>query len=629
MLDLLGQGGLGEVYRAYDPELDRKIAIKLLKPLGRDSAELLPRLLREARALAKLSHPYVVHVYEVGTFEHRVFLAMELADGVTLEQWLADRPRSWAEVRDVLLQAAQGLVAAHDVGLVHRDFKPSNVMVDEQRGVRVLDFGLARPSQDILQASSTGVAVDTVPVTHQTLTKSGAIVGTPAYMAPEQHGGERADERADQFSFCVTLFEGLYGERPFDGRSRAEILDMIAKGRIVSPTTKNDVPAWLHRVVLRGLEADPERRWPSMRELIAALRQDQRRTRTRKRTVAGLGTLAVLGAMVVWVSRQAGSDRNREVDALVQEASDAASQMNFVYPPPEDPMGPTAYRKVLELENLTGDSGSEARASAAALRRKFSATLTGLGDRWSNTPGVEQYAAEFYAHALIFDADNVYARDRAEFLPAELARLRSRAEHLDFSRAELAAAEKMTQIVDRVERKTSMARAKPAPREPEPQPPEPQPEPPQGSPSVAPPPPPPPAPAMPTKTSGHVVVDRSDPKRAAEETAAARAAFRTGKLLEAEAGFHRALKFQRTYVAALSGLAEVYFERGSYEKAVVFSEKAAQAGSTSSAVHLHLGDVYFKVLRYDDARRAYERARQLGSAGAVKRIERLEARLGQ
>src|SRR5215472_6444224 len=187
VLSTLGEGGMGVVYAAYDPELDRKVAVKVLRERLGDAAELGARLLREAQAMARLSHPNVVSVHDVGRFEDKVFVAMEFIDGRTLGDWVKEKPRSWREVLGVFRQAGKGLAAAHSAGLVHRDFKPGNVLVGKDDSVKVTDFGLAFTPND--RSTASGIA----------------IAGTPAYMAPEQLRGETPDPRADQYSFCVAL----------------------------------------------------------------------------------------------------------------------------------------------------------------------------------------------------------------------------------------------------------------------------------------------------------------------------------------------------------------------------------------------------------------------------------------
>ncbi|MCX4239185.1 tetratricopeptide repeat-containing serine/threonine-protein kinase [Paraliomyxa miuraensis] len=271
VLGTLGSGGMGTVLRAYDEKLDRKIAIKVLH--AGTSKQHTKRLLREAQALAKLSHPNVVQVYEVGEVGDQVFIAMELVKGEPLDRWQA-RERSWRECTKVYLEAGQGLAAAHAVGLVHRDFKPHNCIVDEQGRARVLDFGLARDVNVSIDETPSMVGLRTVTdAVGSSLTKSGTVMGTWAYMPLEQMHGQIADKRADQFSFCVSLYEAVYAERPFEGRTMLALMESI-EGDNVRPAPKGSkVPAKLRAVLLRGLAAEPERRWPSMEALLEELRK--------------------------------------------------------------------------------------------------------------------------------------------------------------------------------------------------------------------------------------------------------------------------------------------------------------------------------------------------------------------
>jgi hypothetical protein len=292
----LGAGAMGVVYRARDPRLDRAIAIKLVRHGGETSAGSV-RLLREAQAMARLRHPNVVPIFDVGPAGGAVFLAMPLLEGGTLRSWLSDRPRSVDAILDRFVAAGRGLAAAHGAGLVHRDFKPDNVLLDADGEVHVGDFGLARLAGD----EPGPVAEDLVSADE--LTRTGAVVGTPPYMAPEQLRGLPIDARADQFSFCVALWEAVHGERPFPSPKRGveqpllARLAAIASGPVM-PSARPGRPAWLAELLARGLAADPDRRWPSMQALLDSIAA-HRTARRWPRLAAGgsaLGVVSVIAA---------------------------------------------------------------------------------------------------------------------------------------------------------------------------------------------------------------------------------------------------------------------------------------------------------------------------------------------
>jgi len=307
VLRRVGQGGMGVVFAAFDNELDRKVAIKLLRPgLGDDGVELRDRLLREAKALARLSHPAIVQVYEAGEHDGQVYLAMEFVEGRTLRQWCEAERRSVRELLDKFLQAGEGLAAAHAAGLVHRDFKPDNVIVGDDGRVRVLDFGLAMLGNES-PAAREDVAAESVALDR--LTRTGAMLGTPAYMAPEQLLGEPADARSDQFSFAVTLFESLFGVRPFAGETLETLRAAVVKGEVTAPKARGDAVR-VARALRRALLPDREARYADIRELLAALRATQRQ---RGIVIATFGALVAVGTGGVVLQQ---TSRDAEVASL-------------------------------------------------------------------------------------------------------------------------------------------------------------------------------------------------------------------------------------------------------------------------------------------------------------------------
>jgi tetratricopeptide (TPR) repeat protein len=318
VLGRIGEGGMGVVYAARDADLDRTVALKFLDGTrSRPGGPHELRLLREAQAMARLSHPNVVAIYDVGTFEERVFFAMEFVDGVDLRRWLKEETRTPDEILAVFRGAGSGLAAAHAAGIIHRDFKPGNILVDREGRPRVTDFGISRAlrASGEMDAERPGpgddlTAEDSAPTSSNllaaALTRTGVVHGTPSYMAPEQHRGGPPDARSDQFSFCVALYEALYREHPFPGARSAALLDDVLAGRIRKPPRSN-VPGWCRRALLRGLRPVPESRFPSMEALLAALEPP---TATRRAIAVGLGgaALAVLVATLAG-GREPDEDR--------------------------------------------------------------------------------------------------------------------------------------------------------------------------------------------------------------------------------------------------------------------------------------------------------------------------------
>jgi tetratricopeptide (TPR) repeat protein/predicted Ser/Thr protein kinase len=301
ILDRLGAGGMGVVYSAYDPELDRRVALKLLRPDlaegGSGGTTGTSRLQREAQAMARLNHPNVVTVHEVGRHGEQVFVAMEFVDGTTLGSWAKD-DHDWQDIIRVYCEAAAGLGAAHEAGIVHRDFKPENVMLGDDGRVRVMDFGLSR-------AESSRATIDDrneLQVDRsETLTQTGAIMGTPAYMAPEQHNASKISPASDQFAFCVSLWEALAGERPFAGRSYGELAGNVVVGRIRAPPATVTAPNRIFDVLRRGLQVSPEDRHASMEALVEALQASP--TRLLKRVGVGVAIASAIGGIAYAAAR--------------------------------------------------------------------------------------------------------------------------------------------------------------------------------------------------------------------------------------------------------------------------------------------------------------------------------------
>jgi tetratricopeptide (TPR) repeat protein/predicted Ser/Thr protein kinase len=294
ILRVVGLGSMGVVYAAHDSQLERTIALKFVRAQANQDG-----LLREAHALARLRHLNVVTVHDIGTAGDRVFIAMELIDGTTLSQHLRE-PRARRAVVELFVQAARGLHAAHTAGLVHRDFKPDNVLVDSDGRVCVTDFGLARRAEAPAEPEVAATNGSPPP----TVTRSDVVVGTPAYMAPEQHLGRAADARSDQFAFCVALYEALYGVRPFAGRDLRELHDNVTTGAMIRTPRGRGVPRVLAKIVERGLAIAPDERYPSL----AALADELEKTRrSRRPLLAAAVAMMAVAVSVLWATRPSAS----------------------------------------------------------------------------------------------------------------------------------------------------------------------------------------------------------------------------------------------------------------------------------------------------------------------------------
>jgi Protein kinase domain/Tetratricopeptide repeat len=331
----LGSGAMGTVYAAHDPDIDRPVALKLIR-VDSDDPERRARVLREAKAIARVTHPDVITVHDVGTHGEAIFIAMELVEGGTLTEWLAMKDRTPQEILQVFLRAGRALAKAHEVGLVHRDFKPDNVLVGRDGRVRVTDFGLAREVRTDPVASRR--LDDGVPESAlgAELTIEGTIVGTPAYMAPEQLHGEPATRRSDIFSFSVALWEALHGTRPYAGTSLLALDISIREGRLLPETSPPGLQS-LRRVLLPGLAADPAARYRTMELLIAEL---EKAVRPASRAARLLPRLIALGALLVVIlgsvvavrlsSKPVSIDKHAMIAILAPTASGEAADTAWV-----------------------------------------------------------------------------------------------------------------------------------------------------------------------------------------------------------------------------------------------------------------------------------------------------------
>ncbi|MCW5801604.1 MAG: serine/threonine protein kinase [Deltaproteobacteria bacterium] len=362
VLSALGAGGMGVVFAAYDPQLDRKVALKLLRAgITYNTKDARARLRREAQAIAQLSHPNVVNVYDVGnTDEDDLYIAMEFVEGDTLTTWLKRYPRTPREIVDVFLQAARGLHAAHSVGLLHRDFKPDNVLVGSDGRVRVTDFGLARsvitPEEPRGPSGAARLSDE--------LTATGTVLGTPRYMSPEQLTGPEIDARADQFSFCVALYEALFAVHPLPGGTAVAMLEKGEKA--TAPPETGKVPAEAARAAMRGLERDRGKRFPTMSALISELAPPPHRRWTGARIAVAAAAAAVLVGGAVAAVLQL---RPRIVDT--RPVDDAGNPVSGVTP---------LVEKINELTNVIHGLREQLR-QALTLRESDKQTIEDLKDQ--------------------------------------------------------------------------------------------------------------------------------------------------------------------------------------------------------------------------------------------------------
>ncbi|MGE0396415.1 MAG: tetratricopeptide repeat protein [Kofleriaceae bacterium] len=353
---ILGRGGMGTVYLARDLTLGRDVALKL-HHAGSGNA----RLQREAIAMAKLSHPNVVNVYDVGTVGDRTYVAMEYVPGgdegpQTLRGYLA-KPRTWREVLAVLLEAGAGLAAAHGAGLIHRDFKPDNVLVGADGRARVSDFGLAHLEARVVPTSGAkrpGSGSMPVLAEGTPLTETGAVLGTPAYMAPEQAVGGAVDARSDQFAFCLVAWESLFGTRPFAGTTLAAIQLAIEAQDFQESEERRDVPRAIVDELKKGLAVDPAKRHADMPALLAALRRAANALRVRRIRRIAIGALALvaLGGGGLVAASVIGSHR-REAACVAEGANvraiagdDARARMRAAFLASGSPLAEGVFDRV-------------------------------------------------------------------------------------------------------------------------------------------------------------------------------------------------------------------------------------------------------------------------------------------
>jgi tetratricopeptide (TPR) repeat protein/tRNA A-37 threonylcarbamoyl transferase component Bud32 len=412
---LLGAGGMCEVYEAFDSVLHRAVALKLFKLAqirSQETGAAAKRLVREARAMAMLWHRNVVAVHDVGVHGDQVFIAMQLVDGVNLREWLAAETRTTAEILRVLCEAGEGLRVAHDTQLVHRDFKPDNVLVSRDGTARVTDFGLARRVETEDEAGGGGAPAPEGPDAR--VTRTGSLAGTPAYMAPEQVTDGRCDSRSDQFSFCVTAWEALFGARPFAGDSLVAIHSNAIDGNIVRPDGNRRVPHRVENALRRGLAVDPMQRFATMSDLLACLDRGARPRWSRRALV---GAVAVAGAIAVVAGVRAARESTTPADPPIAHAPVSmliADFANYTSEPVFDGTLEQTFRVSLEtVPFVTAYNRGAAIAAAAKLRpnakgldaetAQLVALREGIGVVLAGS--IEKHANDYQLHVALLDGN--------------------------------------------------------------------------------------------------------------------------------------------------------------------------------------------------------------------------------
>jgi serine/threonine protein kinase/tetratricopeptide (TPR) repeat protein len=665
VLRFLGDGGMGAVYEAQHVDLERKVALKVLLPRLCRAPQALAMFRSEARTASKVGADQIVDLYDFAELEDgRLMFTMELLDGPTLSEVVrGDGPLTPARVIGVLRQLCKGLAAAHAVGIVHRDIKPDNIVLVRGRDnradtVKILDFGIATILED---------EEGPVPLS----------VGTPHYLAPELIAGTKFDQRSDVYSVGCTAYELLTGRPPFvprDGRGLSDILDQHVNDTPRRPSKvrpEANIPEALEDCVMRCLAKVPSSRYRSMDQLEAALCEAQIEARfltswddlpvpekidpalrdrllrqmpdpsghhahpgrrwmwpvfTALVLLCGVGvTYSVVGQGGAALAEDEDSDA---VELLVAEARTAASRNFFVYPPADTPDAPTAYRKVRELEKLEEPDAAMGRERARELRAEFAETLLRLGDEYWEREQGKPFAIDYYRQALVFHKGNVRAAERASLSDEDLETFERKAEEVDFTEEEIAAAEELVAMAppDRERRgkgkkkredgvrppsvdneaTDALLGGKPASQAKGEEEEEDDEEP------AAPKPPP---------------VDAEAQTSASDLVASARKLARGGDRKQAELFYKRALTYDPRNAGALTGMYDLEFGRGKWKAAEGFAERLVAATPGTATAHLKLGDARFKLGTLASARDAYERAAELGSARAKHRVATVDAKL--
>ena len=682
VLGWIGDGGMGVVYEAEHLDIERRVALKVLRSEISAQAHLVELFREEARIAGRVGSQNIVEVYDfIELPDGRWMIAMELLRGRSLLEEINDHTLDVERTIAILRQVCKGLGAAHEAGVVHRDIKPDNIMLQEREQrvdhVKILDFGIASiaegPRTDLRQA------------------------GTPQYLAPEIIKGDSYDDRADIYAVGCMAYQMLSGHVPFSGDTAAAILSGHLETEpqpLAERCPVGAVPTALADVVMRCLAKEPAGRFDDVRDLEAAICEAQiaagltthwdhlplpdvepaRRERlvrdmpdpllrsrwTGRRWamwgvlflgLASAATAGVVYSLMTGEEAVANDSSRRQVELLVHRARAAGAKAHWVYPPAEYPDTPTGLTLIEELEGQADTLGSLARDKGGQLREEFTTTLVRIGDEYWEREGGMAFAIDYYAQALVLTPEHEHARERASLTVGELAALRRKARSGGFSEAELADAEILAAMAepdeaDRRERVRSLVAKKKRPRssrrlaeieglvgepiEPEAV----------AKPSAqvvetpADPSEPEPEPAEPIADSSAAeptapAVDKAAAKERAKELAReGQRALSSGKTDEAVQLFHRALASYSRNVSALSGLRKVYFERGDYSRAVKFGTKVVKVSPKHGGHRIDLGDALYKALRYSEAKAQYLEAQALGHPKAAGRLAKVKSKLG-
>jgi serine/threonine protein kinase len=642
----LGDGGMGTVYEAEHIDIERRVALKILRPELTRTPEIVEQFRAEARSASKVGSEHIAQVFDFAELpDGSVMFTMELVNGPTLREELRTGPMSSARAIALLRQICKGLDAAHKAGVVHRDVKPDNIVIEQRRGradaVKILDFGIAAILGDEREAVS---------------------AGTPHYCAPEIVAGAPFDRRADVYAVGCTAYEMLTGRPPFghigstSGTDIEEVLGSHLADVAEPPShVRRDlgISAGLDNVVMRCLAKLPSNRFRNMGELEAALCAAQIdaqlqtswddlplpdevdpvlrerllrempdlnvRTSEPRRSGWVVPVIAVLAlaaggiGVFVWLNKREPAPTTQAeapsaADQLVTEARAAAARSAFVYPGVDEGDATTAYAKVRELEALRDP---EATAAAQMLREELTTTLVRLGDSFWDREGGRTFAVEYYRQALLFDREHAHARERAELATDALDDLERKAEKIEFSPQEIAAAQPLRRA-SHGDRSPSTPRGPADPSTPL-------------VPLVAPPEEPEdttpvePLPPKPAQVGNDEQAGAADLVKGAAKLLAA------GHKADAEEMYKRALTYDPNNAAALQALCSIASKRGDHDTALEYAERLVANAPQRATGHLLVGDASFALKEYDDARRSWGRAAALGSKPAEAKLAKLDA----